>query len=198
MEDPQGGDLPTPDMKREEDIRAVTVGEPTRLDGPVFLAAYDPEWPAVFAREDVRIRRALGDRALLVEHVGSTSVPGLVAKPIIDIVLCVEDSGDEATYVPALEAEGYALRIREPDWHEHRMLKGSEPDVNLHVFTLGSREVERTLLFRDRLRAVPEDRERYADAKRALAQRQWKYMQHYAEAKTEVIDEILDRARSSL
>lgn len=183
-------------MKRDEDIRAVTVGEPVRLDGPVFLAAYDPAWPAVFAGEEVRIRRALRDCALLVEHVGSTSVPGLLAKPIIDIVLCVEDSADEAAYVPALEAEGYTLRIREPGWHEHRMLKGSEPDVNLHVFTLGSSEVERTLLFRDRLRTVPEDRERYAAAKRALSQREWKYMQHYAEAKTEVIEEILDRAQS--
>src|SRR5262249_61995494 len=154
-------------MKHEDEIRAVTVGEPVRLDGPVVLADYDPAWPAVFAREEARMRRALGDRALLVEHVGSTSVPGLLAKPIIDIVLCVEDSAAEATYVPALEAEGYALRIREPGWHEHRMLKGGEPDVNLHVFTLGSPEVDRTLLFRDRLRAVPEGRARYHAAKRS-------------------------------
>src|SRR5262245_12333774 len=185
-------------MKHDDEIRAVTVGEPVRLDGPVILATYDPAWPTLFAREEARIRRALGDRALLVEHVGSTSVPGLLAKPIIDIVLCVEDSAAEATYVPALEAEGYALRIREPDWHEHRMRKGSDPDVNLHVFTLGSPEVERTLLFRDRLRAVPSDRERYAAAKRALSQRKWEFMQHYAEAKTEVIEEILRRARAPL
>jgi GrpB-like predicted nucleotidyltransferase (UPF0157 family) len=184
-------------MKRQDEIRAITVGEPARLDGPVLLAAYDPAWPEVFAREAARIRRSLGDRALLVEHAGSTAVPGLAAKPIIDIVLCVEDSAAEAGYVPALDAEGYVLRIREPEWHEHRMLKGTEPAVNLHVFTVGSLEVERMLLFRDRLRAVPRDRERYAAAKRALSQREWAYVQHYADSKTDVIEEILDRATGS-
>jgi GrpB-like predicted nucleotidyltransferase (UPF0157 family) len=184
-------------MKREEDIRAVTVGEPARLDGPVTLVPYDPAWPGVFAREAARISQALGERALLVEHVGSSAVPGLPAKPIIDIVLCVDDSAAEAAYVPALEAAGYVLRIREPTWHEHRMLKGTEPEVNLHVFTLGSCEVDRMLLFRDRLRAAPSDRERYAAAKRALSQREWSYIQQYADAKGGIIEEILERARSS-
>jgi GrpB-like predicted nucleotidyltransferase (UPF0157 family) len=126
------------------------VGEPVRLDGPVLLAAYDAAWPELFAREPVRVRRALGDRALLLEHAGSTAVPGLAAKQIIDIVLCVEDSAAEAAYVPALEAAGYVLRVREPEWHEHRMLKGSEPDVNLHVFKVGSREVIKEILDRAR------------------------------------------------
>jgi GrpB-like predicted nucleotidyltransferase (UPF0157 family) len=184
-------------MKREEEIRAVTVGEPARLDGPVMLAAYDPAWPERFAREAVRTRQALGDRALLVEHAGSTAVPGLPAKPIIDIVLCVEDSAAESAYVPTLEAAGYVLRVREPEWHEHRMLKGTDPEVNLHVFTLGSGEVDRMLVFRDRLRAASVDRELYAAAKRALAQREWSYVQQYADAKGGIIEEILDRARSS-
>jgi GrpB-like predicted nucleotidyltransferase (UPF0157 family) len=178
----------------EEELRRTTIGEPRRHDGPVTLVPYDPAWADLFAREARRVRGALGDRALLLEHAGSTAVPGLEAKPIIDIVLAVPDSADEAAYVPALEAAGYVLRIREPHWHEHRMLKGPDTDVNLHVFTTGSEEVGRMLRFRDRLRACAEDRERYAAAKRALAGRDWRYVQHYADAKSAVVEEILARA----
>jgi len=126
-----------------------------------------------------------------IEHVGSTSVPGLCAKPIIDILLVVADSADEPSYVPALEAEGYVLRIREPHWHQHRLLKGPETEVNLHVFSVGSEEVERMRKFRDRLRADPKARERYARTKRRLARRTWKYVQNYADAKSEVVEAIL-------
>ena len=178
----------------EADLRRITVGEPRRHDGPVTLVPYDPAWPERFAREAERIRRALGERALLLEHAGSTSVPGLEAKPIVDIVLAVADSADEAAYVPALEAAGYVLHIREPDWHEHRMFEGRDTDVNLHVFTIGSEEIERMLLFRDRLRASAADRERYAQAKRALARHDWRYVQHYADAKSEVVAAILASA----
>jgi GrpB-like predicted nucleotidyltransferase (UPF0157 family) len=178
----------------EDEIRRMTVGEPRRHDAPVTLVDYDPAWPERFAREAQRIRGALGERALLVEHAGSTSVPRLCAKPIVDIVLAVPDSADEAAYVPALEAAGYTLRIREPDWYEHRMLKGQDVDVNLHVFTAGCEEIDRMLRFRDRLRASAEDRERYAAEKRALAARRWDYVQHYADAKSEVVAEILGRA----
>jgi GrpB-like predicted nucleotidyltransferase (UPF0157 family) len=175
-------------------LRRATIGEPTRVDGPVTLVEYDPRWPALFAREAARIRGALGERALLVEHVGSTSVPGLVAKPVVDVVLAVADSSDEAAYVPALEGAGYALRIREPGWHQHRMLRGRDPDANLHMFTNRSPEIGRMLAFRDRLRAVEEDRERYAAAKRALAGRERRYLQEYADAKTAVVEEIVARA----
>jgi GrpB-like predicted nucleotidyltransferase (UPF0157 family) len=178
----------------EEALRRATIGEPTRVDGPVTLVEYDPRWPARFAREAARIRGALGGRALLVEHVGSTSVPGLSAKPIIDVVLAVADSSDEAAYVPSLERAGYALRIREPAWHQHRLLRREDPEVNLHVFTTGSREVERMLVFRDRLRGDDGDRQRYAAAKRSLARREWRYLQEYADAKTAVVEEILARA----
>jgi GrpB-like predicted nucleotidyltransferase (UPF0157 family) len=178
----------------EEALRRATIGEPTRVDGSVTLVEYDPRWPALFAGEAARIRGALGERALLVEHVGSTSVPGLVAKPIVDVVLAVADSSDEAGYVPALEGAGYVLRIREPEWHQHRMLRGRDPEVNLHVFTIGSPEIERMIALRDRLREVEEDRQRYADAKRALARREWRYLQEYADAKTAVVDEIVGRA----
>src|SRR5215208_3549924 len=152
----------------EEQLRAVTIGEPARLSGPVQLVAYDPAWPQLFAREAERVRTALGNRVLLLEHVGSTSVPGLTAKPWIDLVLVVADSPD----VPALEAAGYEWRIREPDWYEHRMLRRSDPGVHLHVFSPDCSEVERMLLFRDRLRGNEPDRRLYERVKRELAGRE--------------------------
>jgi GrpB-like predicted nucleotidyltransferase (UPF0157 family) len=178
----------------EEYLRRSTIGELAPLAGRILLVDYDPQWPDRFQNEARRIRTALGDQALRIEHVGSTSVPGLCAKPIIDIVLVVTDSADESTYAPALETAGYRLRIREPDWHEHRMFKGGKDDVNLHVFSEGCSEVERMLVFRDWLRTNAEDRELYARSKRALAQQAWKYTQNYADAKTGVIEEILGRA----
>jgi GrpB-like predicted nucleotidyltransferase (UPF0157 family) len=183
--------------QRDEEIRAATVGELQEHNAPVHLAAYDPQWPALFEREVGRIRAALGPEALRVEHVGSTSVPGLAAKPVIDIVLVVQDSADEAVYVPELEAAGYVLRIREPDWHEHRLLKGPDTNVNVHTFSRGCEEVDRMLAFRDRLRANDADRELYESAKRELAAREWRYVQHYADAKSAVVEEILTRAPSA-
>ena len=178
----------------EEQILAARVGPVTPLNGPVYLAEYDPAWPQVYAAEAAKIRAALGERALLLEHVGSTSVPGLAAKPLIDILLVVADSSDEAVYVPALEAQGYALRIREPEWYQHRCLKGVNPEVNLHVFSPGCVETRRMLLMRDWLRANPADRDLYERTKRDLAQREWKYVQNYADAKSAVVEEILARA----
>ncbi len=105
----------------EEQIQAAQVGKLAPLAGPIHIADYDHEWPRLFEREAERIRAALGDRVLLLEHVGSTSVPGLAAKPKIDMLLVVADSADELAYVPALEAAGYVLQIREPDWYQHRM-----------------------------------------------------------------------------
>ena len=148
----------------------------------------------LFAREETRIRTALGDRALLVEHAGSTSVPGLPAKPVVDIVLVVSDSSDEDAYVPRLQAAGYVLRIREPEWFEHRLFKGPDTNVNVHTFSEGCEEIDRMLRFRDWLREHEDDRERYERAKRELAAREWKYVQNYADAKTAVVHEILARA----
>ena len=182
----------------EEQLRAVTIGEPEQLSGPVELVEYDEDWPSLYEVEAAKIRAALGERVLQLEHVGSTSVPGLAAKPRIDIVLAVVDSTDEPGYVPALEAGGYTLRIREPGWFEHRLLKGIAPAVNLHVFSVGSPEIERMVAFRDRLREDEADRGLYADAKRELARRDWKFVQNYADAKTEVVEEILRRARPGL
>ena len=181
----------------EEEILAVRIGDVAPNDGVVVIVDYDPEWPTLFEREAARIRAALGDKAQLLEHAGSTSVPGLAAKPRIDIILAVPNSADEPSYVPALEAAGYVLRIREPDWYEHRVFKGPDTDVNLHVFTVGCPEIARMLLFRDWLRSNAADRERYERTKRELAQKQWKYTQHYADAKTEVVEEIVARAQQN-
>lgn len=178
----------------DEYMRSVTIGERRRVDGPIQLAEYDPAWPGRFEREAARIRVLLAERVLLLEHVGSTSVPGLAAKPIIDILLGVADSADEAAYVPPMEEGGYVLRIREPEWHEHRVFKGPDTDVNLHVFSADSVEIERMLAFRDRLRTHDDERRRYEAAKRELAARHWTYVQHYADAKGEVVEGIIARA----
>ena len=179
----------------EEQIQAVHVGELAPLTGPIQIVDYDPRWPRLFEREAERIQAALGDRVLSIEHVGSTSVPGLAAKPRIDVLLVVADSADESAYVPALEAAGYVLRIREPDWYEHRVLKGPDMDINLHVFSLDCPEIDRMLLFRDRLRSNASDRRLYERTKKELARRDWKYTQNYADAKTAVVEEVLTRAR---
>jgi GrpB-like predicted nucleotidyltransferase (UPF0157 family) len=182
----------------EEQIRAAWVVEPPRLSGRVPLVEYDPTWPALFVREEVRVRAALGGAVLRLEHTGSTSVPGLAAKPIIDMLLVVADSADEPAYLPALEAVGYVLVIREPDWHEHRVFKGPDTNINMHVFSAGSPEIDRILLFRDWLRSHDDDRMLYERSKRDLASRDWTYVQNYADAKTEVVEAIIARARAAL
>lgn len=132
-----------------------------------------------------------------IEHAGSTSVPGLCAKPVIDIVLAVADSADENSYAPALQSAGYSLRIREPDWYEHRLFQGSNTEVNLHVFSFECPEIDRMLMFRDWLRNNGSDRELYASTKLTLAQQEWEQVQHYADAKSAIVEEILSRAQSS-
>ena len=134
----------------EEKLRAAWVTEPPRLTGKIQVVDDDPDWPRLFEREAERIRDVLGERVGQLEHVGSTSVPGLAAKPIIDILLVVPDSSDEPAYVPDLEAAGYRLVIREPEWFEHRCLKGPDTNVNLHVYPPACPEIERYLLFRER------------------------------------------------
>jgi GrpB-like predicted nucleotidyltransferase (UPF0157 family) len=163
----------------------------------VLLAGYDPHWPELFAREADRIRRVLGSRVLRLEHAGSTSVPGLAAKPLIDLILVVADSADEDAYVRDLEAAGYVLRFREPDWYEHRMFKGPDTDINLHVFSRGCTEIDRMLLFRDWLRSNAADRDLYERTKRALARKEWGCVQDYADAKGTVVEEIIARAAAA-
>jgi GrpB-like predicted nucleotidyltransferase (UPF0157 family) len=185
----------------DERVRAATIGELRPYGVEVVVEEPDPAWASWFEEDRAAITGALGERALLVEHTGSTSVPGLPAKPIIDILLLVEDTADEPSYVPALEGAGYRLRIREPEWLAHRCLvrrveDGDPHSVNLHVFSPrhAAEEIERVLGFRDWLRTHDDDRDHYAAAKRELAKRKWKYVQNYADAKTDVIKEIHARA----
>ncbi|AEV67429.1 GrpB family protein [Acetivibrio clariflavus] len=183
--------------RSDEELQKSIVGELKPHNAPITLVEYDPNWEELFEREAHRIRSILGSKALQIEHVGSTSVPGLCAKPIIDILLVVENSADELSYVPVLESAGYTLRVREPEWSEHRMFKGPDTDINLHVFSKGTSEIKRMLLFRDHLRNNEADREKYAQVKRSLAKNKWRHIQHYADAKTSIIQEIMKSADTS-
>jgi GrpB-like predicted nucleotidyltransferase (UPF0157 family) len=179
----------------EERLRKVTIGERKPVNRTIELVDYDVAWPRLFDEEAIRIRASLGDRALRIEHVGSTSVPGLAAKPIIDIVLAVADTRLEPAYVPALESTGYVLRIREPEWFEHRLFKGPRTNVNIHCFSDGCVQIERMVIFRDWLRTHESERRLYEQTKRRLAAKTWKFTQDYADAKTSIVEEILGRAQ---
>jgi len=163
----------------------------------IRIVNYDPAWPRKFETHQGVIVNAIGDAALRIEHIGSTSAPGLAAKPIIDMLLAVKNSADEPTYLPQLEAAGYVLRVREPDWNEHRMMRTPEKDVHIHVYSAGCEEIERNLTFRDRLRTDVRDRSRYEATKLALARNDWPDMNAYANAKMEVIESIIEAARDA-
>lgn len=157
----------------------------------IVMVEHDPRWATRYESERSRIVAALGDRVLRIDHIGSTSVSGLAAKPIIDIDLSVADPDDETAYVPDLERVGYVLRVREEG---HRMMRTPERDVHVHVCSLGSDWEQRHLVFRDWLRENPDDRQRYEDVKRSLAGRVWADMNDYADAKSDVIADIMSRA----
>ncbi|MBM0234012.1 GrpB family protein [Micromonospora sp. STR1_7] len=176
-----------------EQVDAGLVGEAPRTWRSVVIEDYDPAWAQRFAAARALLTDALGARVISVEHVGSTAVPGLAAKPVIDIDLLVEDAEDESGYLPALERLGYRLVLREPWWHGHRMLLSPAEDVNLHVWPRGAPEPVRHRLFRDWLRSHPDDRERYATTKRRLARDTAHRPRDYSLAKNDVIDAIYAR-----
>lgn len=170
-----------------EDVELI--GGTERRD--IRVLAYDPGWPARFRTERDRIAAALTDTARRIDHVGSTSVPGLAAKPIIDIDVSVPDVEDEAAYLPQLELAGYVLRVREPG---HRMMRSGNLDVHVHICDSGSEWERRHLLFRDWLRCDAADRDAYGELKHQLAQRDWADMNAYADAKEPLIAQIMARA----
>jgi GrpB-like predicted nucleotidyltransferase (UPF0157 family) len=180
----------------EDDPRSGWVGGAGPVDRPIVVVDPDPAWAARFVEESARIGDALGPVALRIEHVGSTSVPGLPAKPIVDIDVHVADTDAEDLYVSALEAVGYRLVLREPWWNGHRMLVAADDGVNLHVFPVDAPEPLRHLLFRDWLRSHPEDRDLYASAKRRLAVTTAETPADYNLAKNAVIDDIYERVFS--
>ncbi len=189
----KGSDRPD-ERTRDDEIERAWVGMKSTHDATVHLAEYDFGWPRRYERLAGLVRAALGAQVRLLENVGSTSVPGLIAKPRIDLVLAVPNSDDEDAYVPDLEAVGFRLKVREPDWFQHRNFGRDDEETNLHVFTEGCSEISEMLLFRDWLRNNDDDRELYAATKRELAARTWRYVQHYADVKSAVVGEIKARA----
>ncbi|MBT0769013.1 GrpB family protein [Kineosporia sp. J2-2] len=167
------------------------IGGPEKRD--IILVGYSDSWPSRFRQERDRIVAALGEKAVRVDHVGSTSIPGLTAKPIIDIDLSVSDADDEADYLPQLLAAGYELRVREPD---HRLVRTPDGSVHVHICSTGSEWERRHLLFRDWLRRDVSDRDAYAALKVQLAQHDWPDTNAYSDAKGGLIAVITDRAES--
>ncbi len=178
---------------RDSVLESILIGglEPLRVE----LHAHDPVWAVTYERHDAAIRGALGATALNVEHIGSTSIPGMVAKPVVDVLLTVPDVDAEQQYVPALANVGFTLRARLPG---HRMLRTAAHDVNLHVLRPGDQQVQDYLDLRDWLRQDADDRALYAATKKLLAQQEWPDMHYYSMAKSEVLAEILTRARTAL
>ena len=173
-----------------EYLRSVTIGKPQSAKDGITIVDYDPNWPIIFESLKKDIDYALKDIPHQVDHVGSTSVPGLCAKPIIDMVLTISNPKKEDAYVPLLQRLGYRLRIREDDWYDHRMLKLNQPQVNLHVFGFNCPEVKRMLDFRDWLTTHPDDMALYGSTKRRLATQSFEYVQDYADAKSDVVSTI--------
>jgi GrpB-like predicted nucleotidyltransferase (UPF0157 family) len=167
-------------------------------DTSLVLADPDPDWPQQYDGLAGRIRDALGWRVLQLDHVGSTSVAGLPAEPIIDIDLTVADPGCEQGYIPALEAAGFRHVSREPWWYGHRMLRSGQPLCNLHVFGFDSPELVKHRIFRDWLRGNPADRDLYAAIKRQAAAEASAagehVIQHYSARRRPVVREIYQRA----
>ena len=177
---------------RRPDVTTIEiVGGPEALE--ITLHDHDAHWPDVFLEHRNRIRDALAPSAVEVEHIGSTSVPGLAAKPIVDIVVAVEDITAEEDYLEPLIAAGYELRVREPG---HRLVRTPARDVHVHLYERGATAIDEYLLLRNHLRHDADDRARYESTKRSLLTRRWNDMNDYADAKTDVIAAIKERARA--
>ena len=194
--------MPTPEEITRHHDEDASGGQSAWVEGKhprtgIEVVEPDPAWPWAFATLEDAIRLALGDAVLEIEHVGSTAVPGLPAKPVIDIDLTVADSADEPAWLPALEAAGFELVIREPWWHEHRALRYDDPRCNLHVFSPGAPEPIRHKIFRDWLSEHPEDLALYRDAKLGAASESnaaGEHVMEYNARKEPVIRAIYDRA----
>ena len=180
-------------MPRRPDATSVElVGGTEALE--VSLHTHDDRWAGIYEDHRRRIHDALAPVAVEIEHIGSTSVPGLAAKPIVDIVVTVDDITAEEDYLDALLAQGYELRVREP---RHRLVRTPARDVHVHIYERDDPAVDEYLLLRDRLRSHAGDRALYEETKRALLSSRWDDMNAYADAKTDIILEIKARARAA-
>lgn len=173
-----------------EEVELVGGSEKRHLE----VVDYDASWPEIFLYHQGRMRTALGAADVEVEHIGSTSVPGLAAKPIVDILITVDDITAEEDYLAPLLATGYELRTREPG---HRLVRTPARDVHVHILQRGDHAADNYLLFRNRLRADTDDRALYEDTKRALLNQGFDDMNAYSDAKTNVIAGIMSRALSA-
>ena len=183
-----------PDSKKSEWGVGLIGGREKRV---IEIVPYRSDWPLRFQNHAERIKNALGATMLRIEHIGSTSVEGLAAKPIIDILVVVAAPARENLYLPSMLSAGYELRVREPDFEEHRMFRTPERDVHVHFFPAGSGEIDRYLEFRDFVRSHAETRDQYAALKRELSKRDWADMNEYADAKTDFIEGVIRRARNA-
>jgi GrpB-like predicted nucleotidyltransferase (UPF0157 family) len=165
----------------------------SRFD-PIKVVVYDEEWPARFASWRDLIAGALEGAALRIDHIGSTAVPGLAAKPIVDVQVSVPDMSAEEMYVPALERLGVQLRSRDDLHRFFRPFAGRPRDAHIHACPAGSEWERRHLLFRDYLRANRAACEVYAEAKREASQVWMDDGWAYTDAKSEVILNIMEGA----
>jgi len=184
--------MPTREPRRPDVTAVELVGGIEKRQ--LVLTGYNQQWPRTYAEHERRIRAALGPAAVQIEHIGSTAVPGLAAKPIIDILLAVQDITAEEDYLDQLVGTGYELRVREPG---HRMVRTPARDVHVHILQVGDEAADDYLLLRDHLRADREDLDMYERTKRTLIEQDWEDMNAYAEAKTGVLVAIMERARAS-
>jgi len=176
-------------LGRDAPLEEVLVGGLERRR--IVIVDYDPRWADRYGQERKRVGTALGSAALQIEHIGSTAVPGLAAKPIVDLLVIQDDAADEKATTAALAQAGYELRVREPG---HLMFRTPARDVHVHVRQESDPEIARHLAFRERLRTSAADRDAYERLKRELATRDWPDMNAYADAKGCLIEEILRHA----
>jgi len=165
-------------------------------DDPVEVVDYDARWPAKFKRMRTRLANALGAAALRIEHVGSTAVPGLAAKPIIDIQISVADVEVEDAYRPAIESLGFVLRYREAGHRYFRPPADRSRDFQIHVCTVGSRWERDHLLFRDFLRTHADEAANYESIKYDVAGHHRSDRIGYMDAKQPYIAAALTRAEA--
>jgi GrpB-like predicted nucleotidyltransferase (UPF0157 family) len=177
--------------RRPDVSRVELIGGPEKVE--IKLHSYEDRWVSKFLDHRRQIMNALSAVDIAIEHIGSTSVPGLAAKPIVDILVTVDDITAEEDYLDALLTAGYKLRVREPG---HRLVRTPERDVHVHLYQRGDPAVAEYLLLRDHLRSDARDRALYESTKRALLSRAWDDMNDYADAKTDVILAIKERARA--
>lgn len=172
-----------------------TVTQGSERSGDLIeVVDYDDTWPNQFERWRQVLHVALGDVAVRIEHVGSTSVPGLAAKPIIDVQISVADLEAEAGYVPPIEAVGLQLRSRDEMHRYFRPFRGAPRDVHVHVCRATSTWEREHLFFRDHLRHRANARDAYSHTKRAAAARWADDGFAYTDAKIEVIKQIIAAA----